>query len=287
MVCQVLQAKMKFPIDVLVPMLSLGQLSQTFMIIISPLNQYWDLKIFPYAVAVTSQRKLSNDNVFICLFRFTRIHFLPNPDLVNYGFSEFKFGRGDNPADLARNNFEELQFTRSSKPKCLVPLEKEVARKNTLSKIVGRAEQNPHTDGAHLSNPPLYLLLWSMESNDIHAKTNVWKANLSELEKHFLNEFRNSIWCVRTRADRFHYRRCLGRDGSIRWDSGCFIHCMTGPLNSEEVDQQLSGLSKFEITWEPGKAVLIDNRMALHGRGDSTSAKDDNRRIYRVYFYGL
>lgn len=212
---------------------------------------------------------------------------MPNLDLVNYGFSEFEFDLGENPIELARNIFEELQFTRMSKPKCLVPLEKDAAQQNTLSKIIGRAEQNPHTDGAHLSKPPLYLLLWSMESNDTHAKTNVWKANLSELEKRFLKEFRNSIWCVRTRSDRFHYSRCMWRDGSIRWDSGCFIHCMTGPLNREEVDQQLSGLSKFEITWEPGKAVLIDNWTALHGRGNSSSTKDDNRRIYRVYFYGL
>lgn len=209
------------------------------------------------------------------------------PDLINYGFSEFRFGFGENPVDLARAYFEELQFTHNSHQKCLVPLAKLEARQNTLSKIVGRAEQNPHTDGAHLSNPPFYILLWSMNSNHSHAKTNVWKASLSELDTKFLTDFRQSIWCVRTRSDKFHYRKCLEANGTIRWDSGCFRKCVSGSLDSAEVDQQLSKLSKYEITWEPGKAVLIDNRMALHGRGDSKDPKNNNRKIYRVYFYGL
>ncbi len=204
---------------------------------------------------------------------------------MTHAWSEFTFCDGEDPVAVARSLFEELQFTRSSCPECLVPIDKRSARPNSLSRSVGRTEQPPHTDGAHLSLPPAYILLWSLTADESHARTNIWEIHLSALDTNFVLNLRRSIWSVRTRSDRFHYRRCLEADGSIRWDSACFRRCVVGSVRPREVDQQLSKMIKQEVTWKPGKAVLINNRRTLHGRSDSSGRQDDNRRLFRVSFY--
>ena len=200
-------------------------------------------------------------------------------------FFEFDFQPSSDPVLIASSICPGIRGLKGTPEEVLIPLTRDQARRNSLSRSTGKGCQPPHTDGAHMGSPPRYVLLWTTTSTQTHAPTFIWNFDPSLLDRDFRKLLERTIWCVKLRSDSFHYRRCIGRDESIRWDSGCFIRSTNGLLDPSDVDRELSNLPKKQVLWSPRHAVLINNKIALHGRGDATNKANDSRTLSRVCFY--
>ena len=133
--------------------------------------------------------------------------------------------------------------------------------------------------------PPAYVMLWSLQAHPGQTGTHVRRFNQNLLDNDFFERLRSSVWSVRTRSDRYHYSKLWHIGGAIKWDSACFKRCAIGDLTPEEVDEALSGLPSEEISWASQKALILNNRTVLHGRGDATGSENNNRKLFRVYWY--
>ncbi len=195
------------------------------------------------------------------------------------------FEVGGSPLNIARKEIGSSINILEGPIETLVPLTKVASRPNSLSRKVGRSEQPPHTDGAHKEMPPAFVLLWTEKSSGCQAPTHIRVVDSEKICPEFWEEFRRSVWSVKTTSSRFHYRKCVGKNQSVRWDSACFVRCVVGNLTSKRVDAEFKKISKFVFRWSPGKALLLNNRQVLHGRCDATNPVNDNRIMKRVSFY--
>lgn len=200
-------------------------------------------------------------------------------------WTEIGFSHGENPVAKAFEKICGLANLRTGPIEVLKPVTRVKARRNSLSRVYGRGKQPPHTDGAHLEHPPKYILLWSEQANQSHARTHLRTFDVSMLCPDFWGPFSRSIWTVRSSAARFHYRRVVEANGGIRWDSACFQRSVLGDLKPSEVDKELEKLPVREFAWSNCRALLFDNSKVLHGRNSASNLANDDRVLKRVSFY--
>lgn len=201
-------------------------------------------------------------------------------------WTSFEFSQNDCPISLAKDILGPSFLRKSDLIDRLTPVPECEAKPNTLSRRTGLSEQPPHTDGAHETCPPAYVLLWCESPSEEQVPTHLRRFLPELLEGHFTKEFKNSIWSVRLNSRQFFYSRPILDNGvKIRWDSGCYIKCASHGLDRAMVDASLSGLPSVEFRWRHRLALLIDNRRTLHGRAAITSSAQLKRELFRVAFY--
>lgn len=208
----------------------------------------------------------------------------PHSDL---SWREFRFASTENPVKAAMNFIGGNGRFRISPVERLKPITKQAARPNSLSRTYGLGRQPPHTDGAHLEDPPAFILLWSAATDLGQTPTVLRDYAPQYLDKTFFEEFSNSIWSVRINSRSFFYTRPIFSNGrEIKWDSGCFVKCVTGDFERRDVDAQMETLPAVEYFWRERYALLINNRRVLHGRGAVAHPQAMSRELFRVSFYG-
>ncbi len=164
----------------------------------------------------------------------------------------------------------------------LTPLSPENANPRSLSKQFGIGAFPLHTDCAHWTQPPHYIILASRKSDPSNSATillDTYSPILSVNEKRDVSEGlfqvsngRHSFFCsMQDIENRF-----------IRFDSGCMspqndpaVHAM----NTYSADRHIDHL--HEIYWSAGQAIIIDNWRVVHGRR-TVDNNADNREIWRV-----
>lgn len=169
------------------------------------------------------------------------------------------------PIDLALDVLAEPKTIVQSR--VLTPRPFAEARSNSLSSRYGLGEHPPHTDGAHLSSPPRYLVFWMDKPDATHTPTQLRKFDPMALESSFCKRFERSIWLVRIRSGHYVYVKPISNNGlHIVWDSGCFTKDATGLLSKEIVEEHLSRLPAEDFHWSPGLVLVVNNRRTLHSR---------------------
>jgi|SRR6516165_3937854 hypothetical protein len=170
--------------------------------------------------------------------------------------------------------------------KMLEPLDSNKARSNSLSSYHGLGAFPLHTDTAFWPEPCRYLVLRVLGDNrrvttvvtfDIFFKRAI-------LGAHSLAD--QSVWLLRTGRKKFycsmHFSSRYGK--GWRYDPLCMlpVNRSANTISREMHSLAHSGGIGFPINWEHGTAVVIDNWMALHGRGDSP-ANEGARVLERIY----
>jgi hypothetical protein len=169
--------------------------------------------------------------------------------------------------------------------KMLKPLDSTKARSNTLSSHHGLGAFPLHTDTAFWPEPCRYLVLRVLGDKrrvtTVVTFDNFFKRAIpgaDSLADH-------SVWLLRTGRKKvfcsMHFSSRHGR--GWRYDPVCMV-----PVNqsANEISREMHCLAHsgigFPINWEHGTAVVIDNWMALHGRGDSPE-NEGARMLERIY----
>jgi len=171
----------------------------------------------------------------------------------------------------------------------LVPRQQSLSTVNQYSGMFGRATFPLHTDLAHWSLPPKYLVLRCVEG-DCTVVTHLFPvAELEAAVGHGV--LRRGLARPRRRGRTSTYvllPLVFTHDGEIgfRWDSLFLI-----PMNdsSRQIDQ---ALRQSESKWlnlclaTPGDTLILDNWQYLHGRSAVVSG-DSRRRLERAYLARL
>ncbi|WP_030132032.1 TauD/TfdA family dioxygenase [Pseudomonas sp. QTF5] len=155
----------------------------------------------------------------------------------------------------------------------LRPTSANAAKPRSLSALYGTGLFPWHTDGAHWSVPPRYLVLACAQASANTAATIIWDARQSLA----LNSqaARQANFRVCNGAHSFYATATSPLQSYYRYDPGCM-----SPLDSTA--QYLQGAIEDEgtsvsdqIAWAPGLIAIIDNWRCLHRR---TNAEQDSAR---------
>ncbi|RKE97631.1 hypothetical protein C8N30_2248 [Sulfitobacter guttiformis] len=140
------------------------------------------------------------------------------------------------------------------------------ARQNSLSNVYGIGEFPAHSDGAHLVNPPDYLIMRGSRSRK--APTLLWPSG--KLLEALGSAANNAEFAVNRGGRTFGARFCTVAAGGLRLR---FNHDTMKPKNQSAATihswLREPTIAPVVIDWETTSLLVVDNRTVLHGRGRS------------------
>lgn len=168
----------------------------------------------------------------------------------------------------------------------LMPYWIESAPKESMSSTVGTAEQPLHTDGAHLCEPPRYIILFCMDPGEAPCPTHVWQIDIQQLERDWPSLLSDPNWIFDDRLNPPFYSPILQSVRNIlkiRFDPCCMRPANHSGLRVTDALNELRKYTRrFAVQWNEGRAIIIDNWRCLHGRG-AGSIDSPSRRLRRWY----
>lgn len=160
----------------------------------------------------------------------------------------------------------------------LKPVDRDEARPNSLSSRYGKAAQPLHTDGAHLPEPPDFVLLLAEKTSEV--PTLLWRCEIIHYQLPSYTDLLHGVFLVRNGSDSFFRTAASGLN--LRYDPGCMAPCDERSRSAVRFFAAVTD-SAVEHHWDaPGKVLLIDNRRVLHARAAAEDEPD--REIKRVAF---
>jgi hypothetical protein len=160
----------------------------------------------------------------------------------------------------------------------LRPTGSESAEPRSLSKIHGSKALPLHTDGAHLPEPPKYVVLESgSEVTDDVSETFVARANPLFTGRSERADWSNGIFLVDGGAQNLFYASAYSGH-YVRFDPGCMT---PADARARRVCRLVRGTEPDYVhRWgDPGKLLILDNHHVLHGRDASDAPHKVLRRI--------
>jgi hypothetical protein len=150
------------------------------------------------------------------------------------------------------------------------------AQEQSLSATYGEGPQPLHTDGAHQTDPPDYVLLTARSISNVPTFLLPFRKIRDGVDGELFHDLRNGLFTVRT--GRTCFLASAFHSGRLRFDPGCM----------EPADGRARRVASFfaahqnasePFTWCTPDAVLaINNRNVLHARGD---ASGETERVLR------
>jgi hypothetical protein len=141
-----------------------------------------------------------------------------------------------------------------------------------------------HTDTVFWNMPVKYVLLRAY--GDVRRPTTV--ISFEELFDKCSSKIRNllddSVWYVRAGRTNFYCSMCIQENGVKGWRYDADLMSSMNDA-AKDINDELRQLVMTEghiIDWTGSSALLINNRIALHGRGDMPEDEGE-RVIQRIY----
>lgn len=172
-------------------------------------------------------------------------------------------------------------------PEIVRPQSKREAPPLSLSARTGFWRQPLHTDQAHFARPARFILLECIAGGDEPCATEILVPDIKRLEIAPPDVLTHPGWIAHRGPNRRFYCQILakhqGNTLGFRFDPGC----MTNQL----IDQSLAlakqalegGAAKYSVILNTGDWLVVDNWLALHGRGEGAYFAK-NRRLRRTYW---
>jgi alpha-ketoglutarate-dependent taurine dioxygenase len=165
----------------------------------------------------------------------------------------------------------------------LIPTEQARANAKSLSVVHGLGSFPMHTDGAHLLQPPRFVVLVCASPGTSPVPTTLirfrdLKATASERTR-----FEAAPFLVRNGRRSFYSTICSASRKFIRYDAGCMM-----PQGSESeasvklIAHRAREVGPTLVHWRTGDVLVIDNWTVLHGRGLWVSEASSDRKLLRV-----
>lgn len=183
------------------------------------------------------------------------------------GWQEIATRKGDNPVSVLR------------------PTTAEDAHPRSLSATHGLGEQPLHTDGAHLREPPDYLIFHAAHPNG--TPTLLWsEASKATNPEHPVIRrpacLAGGVFVVSSGKTRFLMSAYEDGQG-YRYDPGCMT---PGDERARAAVRYFGSLTStaYRLEWtEPDQVLVINNRRTLHARG-AVAEDDTDRELTRIAY---
>ena len=167
----------------------------------------------------------------------------------------------------------------------LRPTASHQAKPRTLSSSHGLGAFPLHTDTAFWPLPARYLVMRVLGDHSRPTTVLGFKTIFRRCSKRELHDIQRSIWRINVPGRQFYCSMKFNHSHQDGWrfDPNCM-----SPVNeaAERVAMQFSlrmnRCHPFSVNWTIGKAVVIDNWRALHGRGPRPF-REGGRLLHRIY----
>jgi Taurine catabolism dioxygenase TauD, TfdA family len=165
----------------------------------------------------------------------------------------------------------------------LRPAWPEEASPRSLSAIHGMHPFPFHTDGAHYSRPPRYLVLACISPGTTVVPTVLNSFKDLGLTEHELARCRTATFLIKNGRRSFYSTILDSMRGFVRFDEACMTPTSADAATILEVIRsRLIDREPVQIRWRSGDAVVLDNWRILHGRGSGSSVVPTDRHMLRV-----
>jgi Taurine catabolism dioxygenase TauD, TfdA family len=162
----------------------------------------------------------------------------------------------------------------------LMPTDPRHAPRRSLSAKYGKGAQPLHTDGAHLTEPPDFIVLANECPND--TPTLLWRGRKvrDRIWFAFPEDLTHGVFLVSNGKDSFF---STARQGSrFRYDPGCMTPCDERARKAVSYFENAIKSAEEHHWATPGQVLVIDNRRALHAR--ASAVDEPGRELQRVSF---
>ncbi len=139
-----------------------------------------------------------------------------------------------------------------------------------------------HTDGAHFTTPPRYVIL-RFDGNTLNvAPTLLLDTNRFNLDSDERLKISSGIFQVKNGKHSFYTKITDESAECFRWDEECMR-----PIDEHATDakstltKQINSTNAIRILWSPDKTLIFDNWRFLHARA-SIEAHHDSRALTRI-----
>lgn len=167
----------------------------------------------------------------------------------------------------------------------LSPKEEKDAHENSLSRNHGLNSFPLHTDTAYFKIPVRYILLYSINPGSGDRPTYLYDAkNLFNHAKELRFELANVLFKVINGRYSFltTIYNCDQSKHFFRLDRDCMKATSSeGTELLTKINNLICPRDLYEVKWNIGDLLILDNWRFLHGRGDSKMI-DNDRLLFRV-----
>jgi alpha-ketoglutarate-dependent taurine dioxygenase len=151
----------------------------------------------------------------------------------------------------------------------------------SLSSIYGRGPFPLHTDFAHYTMPPRYVLLRNASTIPVRPTTlqPLDDVSRSEIVERLL---RRRVWVIRGGKMAFYAPVLFGKGAYVRWDSACMFPGALGRDALEAWKSCLESAAPLAFEWDTQSVLALDNWRVLHGRAAIAANSDRDRVLERI-----
>ncbi|WP_428835402.1 TauD/TfdA family dioxygenase [Pseudomonas veronii] len=160
----------------------------------------------------------------------------------------------------------------------LAPSSRQAANPRSLSACYGLSQFPWHTDGAHWSTPPRYLIIGCLKADQRTAETLICEgSSFAPLNS---AAARSSVFRITNGRNSFYAAARDTSDRYYRYDPGCMAPMDDrGRAMMSAIDQE-KPVREHRIEWSAGRFLLLDNWRFLHRRAAVTESAE--RKLLRV-----
>lgn len=160
----------------------------------------------------------------------------------------------------------------------LIPTDRQSANRRSLSVRYGLSPFPWHTDGAHWSTPPRYIVMGCLEAAPCTAQTLFCEG--STFDPLNVDGARSSVFRITNGGNSFYAAARGSFDRYYRFDPGCMTPVDAGAQEIVRSIDLFEPSDEQAITWQAGKFLLLDNWRFLHRRGSAQGSTE--RKLLRV-----
>ncbi|WP_447902987.1 TauD/TfdA family dioxygenase [Pseudomonas serbica] len=160
----------------------------------------------------------------------------------------------------------------------LAPTNRHAANPRSLSARYGLNQFPWHTDGAHWSMPPRYLVMGCLEADQQTAETIICEGRyFASLNSAVA---RSSVFRITNGRSSFYAAARAASDRYYRYDPGCMTPMDVGARELMFAMDQEKLENEYKIQWCTGRFLLLDNWRVLHRRAAIVESAE--RKLLRV-----
>jgi hypothetical protein len=165
----------------------------------------------------------------------------------------------------------------------LIPTKQTGANAKSLSVMHGLGSFPMHTDGAHLPQPPRFVVLVCASPGTIAVPTTLLRfrdLHATEQERDLLEA---APFLVRNSRRSFYSTICSRSRPFIRFDEGCMVpQGKEAQASARLIAHRVKEVGVTAVHWRIGDVLIIDNWNVLHGRGLAGTQASPDRKLFRV-----
>jgi alpha-ketoglutarate-dependent taurine dioxygenase len=165
----------------------------------------------------------------------------------------------------------------------LIPTELTRANAKSLSVVHGLGSFRMHTDGAHLLQPPRFVVLVCASPGRDPAPTTLLRFRDLHVTEHERCLLEAAPFLVHNSRRSFYSTICSRSRPFIRFDEGCMVpQSEEAQASAWLIAHRIKDVGATAVHWNTGDVLIIDNWNVLHGRGLEATQASSDRKLFRV-----